>query len=52
MSQPNEETVFDYARYLGKTLREQTRIGDHPEAGVEDQVSLIRDENMAVRLVP
>ena len=34
MSQPNEEAVFDDTRHLGKTLREQARIGDHPEAGI------------------
>ena len=44
--------MFDNAGNPGKTLRELARIGDRSKSGVENEVSLIRDENMAVRLVP
>src|ERR1700730_2540312 len=43
--------MFDDAGHLGESARESARIVDRPETGVENEVSLIRDENMAVRLV-
>jgi hypothetical protein len=51
-SQPDEKSVLDDAGHFSKSVRERARIRDCPETGVENDVSLIRDENMAVSLSP
>jgi hypothetical protein len=50
MSQSDEKPVFHDTRYVGKPAGEPARVGNAAETGIENEVSLIRDENMTVRL--
>jgi hypothetical protein len=44
----DEKSVLDHARDRGKPVRQQARLGDALEHGVEDEVAAIRDQSMAI----
>src|SRR5262245_64137438 len=46
--EPNEQAVLDHACNTVETLRERFRIGDTLECGIENPVTVVRDESVAI----